>query len=162
MTALFVFTDAPEIKTVSSCSSEGELVKCVCIVESKPPCMVYFVLSDRVLPVSKIEQHGSISIGTLRADFGSSEFVHCLVNNTVGNASHILSLPVNGKEVFRICRTHDMSNIPVSMNCRKREKWLHMASVWTGKMQNLYTAVTIGAGVVLVTFLIVVGFVKKW
>ncbi|XP_039972936.1 sialoadhesin-like [Xiphias gladius] len=116
---------APEIKTVSSCSSEGELVKCVCIVESKPPCMVYFVLSDRVLPVSKIEQHGSISIGTLRADFGSSEFVHCLVNNTVGNASHILSLPVNGK------------------------------------MQNLYTAVTIGAGVVLVTFLIVVGFVKK-
>ncbi|XP_071326798.1 B-cell receptor CD22-like isoform X1 [Trachinotus anak] len=88
---------APEIKTLSSCSSEGDMVKCVCIVESKPPCMVHFVLSDRVLPGTKVEKHGSVTIGTLQGEFGPSEFVHCLANNTEGNANLTLSLPVNGK-----------------------------------------------------------------
>lgn len=110
MTALLVHTDAPEIKTASACSSEGDMVKCVCIVESKPPCMVHFVLSDRVLSGTKIERHGSVTIGTLQAEFGSSEFVHCLANNTEGEAKLTLSFTVNGKQVFRICRMHDMFN----------------------------------------------------
>ncbi|XP_047197019.1 sialoadhesin-like isoform X2 [Hippoglossus stenolepis] len=88
---------APEIKSVSSCSSEGNIVKCVCIADSQPPCMVHFVLSERVLPGTKIERHGSVTIGTLRAEFESSEFVHCLANNTVGNANLVLSLPANGE-----------------------------------------------------------------
>ncbi|XP_062254660.1 B-cell receptor CD22-like isoform X2 [Platichthys flesus] len=87
---------APEIKSISSCSSEGKMVKCVCIADSEPPCMVHFVLSERVLPGTKIEKHGSVTIGTLQAEFESFEFVHCLANNTVGNGSLVLSLPVNG------------------------------------------------------------------
>ncbi|XP_022617691.1 sialoadhesin-like [Seriola dumerili] len=116
---------APEIKTVSSCSSEGGMVKCMCIVESKPPCTLHFVLSDRVLPGTKVEKHGSVTIGTLQGEFGSSEFVLCLANNTEGNAKLTLSLPV------------------------------------TGKMQNLYIAITIGAVVALVIVLVAVGFVIK-
>ncbi|XP_018542837.1 myelin-associated glycoprotein isoform X1 [Lates calcarifer] len=116
---------APEIKKVSSCSSEGGVVKCVCIVESRPTCMVHFVLSDRVLPGTKVEEHGSVTNWTLKAEFGSFEVVHCLANNTQGNANLTLSLPVSGK------------------------------------MQNLYIAIIIGAGVVLVILLIVVGLVTK-
>ncbi|XP_060937103.1 sialoadhesin-like [Limanda limanda] len=87
---------APEIKSLSSCSSEGKMVKCVCIADSEPPCMVHFVLSEGVLPGTKIERHGSVTMGTLQAEFESSAFVLCLANNTVGNASLVLSLPVNG------------------------------------------------------------------
>ncbi|XP_053288953.1 B-cell receptor CD22 isoform X1 [Pleuronectes platessa] len=87
---------APEIKSISSCSSEGKMVKCVCIADSEPPCMVHFVLSERVLPGTKIERHGSVTIGTLQAEFESSEYVHCLANNTVGNGSLVLSLPLTG------------------------------------------------------------------
>ncbi|XP_030249203.1 myelin-associated glycoprotein isoform X2 [Sparus aurata] len=86
---------APEVKTMSTCSWETDTVKCVCIVESKPPSRVYFVLSDKVLPSTKVETHNSLTIGTLQADLGSYESVLCLANNTQGNAS--LSLPVNSK-----------------------------------------------------------------
>ncbi|XP_034731313.1 sialoadhesin-like isoform X2 [Etheostoma cragini] len=85
---------APEIKTASSCSSEEDMVKCVCIVESKPPSMVYFLLSDRVLPSTEVEKHGFVTIGTLQAKFESSEPV-CLANNTLGNANLTLPLPKN-------------------------------------------------------------------
>ncbi|XP_041648565.1 myelin-associated glycoprotein-like isoform X1 [Cheilinus undulatus] len=88
---------APEIKTVSSCSSEADMVKCVCIAESRPPSMVHFVLSDRVLPKAKVEKHGPVTIGTIQAKFGSSEFVHCLANNTQGSANLTLYFPVNSK-----------------------------------------------------------------
>ncbi|XP_070768824.1 sialic acid-binding Ig-like lectin 14 [Enoplosus armatus] len=88
---------APEIKTMSSCSSEADMVKCVCIVESKPPSVVHFVLSDRVLPSTKVEKHGSVTIGTLQAELWSSEFVLCLANNTQGDAKLTLSVPVNSK-----------------------------------------------------------------
>ncbi|XP_075965685.1 sialic acid-binding Ig-like lectin 14 [Anarhichas minor] len=87
----------PEIKTISSCSLEADMVKCVCIAESQPASMVYFVLSDRVLPSIKVEKHGSVTIGTLQAEFGSSRVVYCLANNTLGNANLTLSLPVNSK-----------------------------------------------------------------
>ncbi|XP_067458017.1 myelin-associated glycoprotein-like [Thunnus thynnus] len=84
---------APEIKNVSSCSSEGDMVKCICIVESKPSSMVHFLLSNRVLSSTKVEINGPVTIGTLQANFGSSGFVHCVVNNTVGNANITLTLP---------------------------------------------------------------------
>lgn len=102
---LLSFTDAPEVKTMSTCSWETDTVKCVCIVESKPPSRVYFMLSDKVLPSTKVETHNSLTIGTLQADLGSYESVLCLANNTQGNAS--LSLPVNSKKVFTIPRMHD-------------------------------------------------------
>lgn len=95
-----VLTDAPEIKTVSTCSSEADKVKCVCIAESKPASMIHFVLSNRVLPSTKVEKHGSVTIGTLEAEFGSFQVVYCLANNTLGNASLTLSLPVDSKEVL--------------------------------------------------------------
>ncbi|XP_077951344.1 sialic acid-binding Ig-like lectin 14 isoform X5 [Gasterosteus aculeatus] len=85
----------PEIKTASSCSSEADMVKCVCIAESQPVSMIHFVLSDRVLPRVKVEQHGTVTIGTLHAEFGSSRVVLCVANNTLGNANITLSLPVN-------------------------------------------------------------------
>ncbi|KAM8868924.1 sialic acid-binding Ig-like lectin 14 [Spinachia spinachia] len=85
----------PEIKTVSSCSSEADIVKCVCIAESQPVSMIHFVLSDRVLPRAKVEHYGPVTIGTLHAGFGSSRVVHCVANNTLGNANITLSLPVH-------------------------------------------------------------------
>ncbi|KAG7242183.1 hypothetical protein INR49_024229 [Caranx melampygus] len=88
---------APEIKPISSCSSEGDMVKCMCIVESKPSCMVHFVLSDRILTGTKVEKHGSVTIGTLQGAFQSSKFIQCLANNTEGNATLTLSLPVSDK-----------------------------------------------------------------
>ncbi|KAM8734360.1 myelin-associated glycoprotein isoform 3-T4 [Acanthopagrus schlegelii] len=86
---------APEVKTMSSCSSETDTVKCVCTVDSKPPSRVYFVLSDKVLPSTKVETHSSLTIGTLQADLRSYASVLCLANNTQGSAS--LSLSVNSK-----------------------------------------------------------------
>ncbi|XP_067458002.1 myelin-associated glycoprotein-like isoform X3 [Thunnus thynnus] len=84
---------APEIKNVSSCSSEGDMVKCICIVESKPSSMVHFLLSNRVLSSTKVEIHGPVSIGTLQANLGSFRFIHCVANNTVGNANITLTFP---------------------------------------------------------------------
>ncbi|XP_067458013.1 myelin-associated glycoprotein-like isoform X1 [Thunnus thynnus] len=84
---------APEIKNVSSCSSEGDMVKCICIVESKPSSMVHFLLSNRVLSSTKVEIHGPVSIGTLQANLGSFRIIHCVANNTVGNANITLTLP---------------------------------------------------------------------
>lgn len=87
------------------------MVKCVCIAESKPPSMLHFLLSDKVLPSIRVEKHGSLTIGTLQAELGSSEVVYCLANNTQGNATLTLSLPVNSKDVFsfrisRVCDKH--------------------------------------------------------
>lgn len=90
---------------MSSCSSETDTVKCVCTVDSKPPSRVYFVLSDKVLPSTKVETHSSLTIGTLQADLGSYASVLCLANNTQGSAS--LSLSVNSKKIFTILRMHD-------------------------------------------------------
>ncbi|XP_026227499.1 sialoadhesin-like isoform X2 [Anabas testudineus] len=87
---------APEIKKIS-CSSEDDVVKCVCIVESSPPSMVHFVLSDRVLSSTKTETHGFNTTETLHTKSGSSEFVQCLAMNTLGNVSLTLPLAVNGK-----------------------------------------------------------------
>ncbi|XP_030604742.1 myelin-associated glycoprotein-like [Archocentrus centrarchus] len=88
---------APDIKNSSKCSLEWDEVKCECIVESNPPSMVYFVLADRVLQSSKIQENVSVTTGTLQAHFGSFLLVHCLANNTLGNANLTLALPVTGK-----------------------------------------------------------------
>nr|XP_046255349.1 sialic acid-binding Ig-like lectin 12 [Scatophagus argus]XP_046255350.1 sialic acid-binding Ig-like lectin 12 [Scatophagus argus] len=86
---------APEIKTMSFCSSAANIVKCVCIVESEPPCMVHFVLPDRVLPSTMVEEQGSRTKWILQAELGSHEFVICLANNTQGNANLTIFLHVN-------------------------------------------------------------------
>ncbi|KAM9852136.1 sialic acid-binding Ig-like lectin 13 [Aulostomus maculatus] len=86
---------APEIKMASSCSLEGDSIKCACIVDSLPPSAVRFLHSDRVLSSSKVERRGSITIVTLEIDSGLSGFVHCVVNNTLGNATAALALPVH-------------------------------------------------------------------
>ncbi|XP_051813396.1 sialoadhesin-like isoform X2 [Acanthochromis polyacanthus] len=87
---------APEIKTASSCSLEGSVGKCVCIAESNPPSMVHFVLAGKVLQSTNVEKHGSLTIGTLHEELGSSKFVSCVANNNLGNANVTLSLNVNG------------------------------------------------------------------
>ncbi|XP_026227509.1 myelin-associated glycoprotein-like [Anabas testudineus] len=87
---------APEIKKMS-CSSEDDVVKCVCIVESSPPSMVHFVFSDRVLSSNKTETRGFNTTETLHTKSGSSEFVQCLAINTLGKVSLTLPLAVNGK-----------------------------------------------------------------
>ncbi|XP_030606482.1 myelin-associated glycoprotein-like [Archocentrus centrarchus] len=86
---------APEIKASSKCSSEGDTVKCECIVESEPPSTVLFVLADRILQSSKVEKNGSVTTETLQTDSGSVKFVHCVAINVMGNANLMLPLPVN-------------------------------------------------------------------
>ncbi|XP_019220672.1 myelin-associated glycoprotein isoform X2 [Oreochromis niloticus] len=85
----------PDIETSSKCFSEDGVVKCECIVESRPPSIVHFVLRDRVLQSTNVETVGSVTTGTLQTDFGSFKFVHCLANNTLGKANLTLSLPAN-------------------------------------------------------------------
>ncbi|XP_042073189.1 uncharacterized protein LOC102312528 isoform X2 [Haplochromis burtoni] len=85
----------PDIRTSSKCFSEDDVVKCECIVESRPPSMVHFVLGDRVLQSTSIETVGSVTTGTLQTYFGSFKFVHCLANSTLGNANLSLLLPAN-------------------------------------------------------------------
>nr|XP_057940957.1 sialic acid-binding Ig-like lectin 14 [Doryrhamphus excisus] len=85
---------APEIKNMSSCSSERDMVKCVCIAESNPPSSIHFVLPNgTVLPKAKIEIQKSVTTGTLQAHFPSFGFVSCVVNNSVGSASTTITLP---------------------------------------------------------------------
>ncbi|XP_019741949.1 myelin-associated glycoprotein-like isoform X2 [Hippocampus comes] len=93
-------TYAPVIKSVSSCSSDGEMVKCVCIAESRPPSNVHFSLPDTLLPRPDVERHDSITIGTLRAFLPSSELVYCVANNAMGNASAAITLPVHSKMLY--------------------------------------------------------------
>ncbi|KAM3614800.1 uncharacterized protein V6R79_019132 [Siganus canaliculatus] len=88
---------APEVRTASSCSLLVNVIKCTCIVESKPPSVVHFVLSDRILPSTTTEKHDYVTISTLEAELGSSESVVCVANNTQGSASHKLLLPENSK-----------------------------------------------------------------
>ena len=93
----FLLTDAPEVKNMSSCSREADMMKCVCIVESNPPSTVHFLLSDRVFPSTNIENHGSVTIGSLQTELGANEFILCLANNTEGNANLTLIVFVNSK-----------------------------------------------------------------
>ena len=83
------------------------MVKCICIVESKPSSMVHFLLSNRVLSSTKVEIHGPVSIGTLQANLGSFRIIHCVANNTVGNANIILTFPDKSKKYleFQVCIT---------------------------------------------------------
>lgn len=98
------------------------MVKCMCLAHSRPPCMVHFVLSDRVLQGTKVEKHGSFTFGILQGEFGSSESVQCLANNTEGNATLTLSLPVSGKDKFVDCVTCLACLMIVNMIARKTEK----------------------------------------
>lgn len=91
--------DAPEIKTGSSCASEGDKVKCVCIAESRPVSTVHFLLSDNAVPSSiDVERHDSVTIGTLQVDLGSSEFVSCVADNALGRANVTFILPAHSKK----------------------------------------------------------------
>ncbi|XP_047454164.1 sialoadhesin-like [Mugil cephalus] len=85
---------APEIKHASSCSSDSDMVKCVFMAESNPPSIIHFVLSNKVHLSTKVEHHGSLTVGTLQANVGSSTYVHCVANNTEGSANVTLYLPV--------------------------------------------------------------------
>ena len=153
-----VLTDAPEVKSVSSCSSEVDMVNCACIADSRPPSTIRFVLSDRVLPSTTVEKHGSVTIGTLKAVLGSYDYVVCLANNTQGNANLTLFLPVNSKEEFQIFTIHNMC-----MTYCMPEDWCHeLFTVCTGKMQTLYIIIGIGTGVIFLIPLVAVGVVKKW
>uniref|UniRef100_A0A3Q2QZ01 Si:dkey-238d18.5 n=1 Tax=Fundulus heteroclitus TaxID=8078 RepID=A0A3Q2QZ01_FUNHE len=87
---------APEVKTESSCFSEGNWVKCECIVDSNPPSTVTFKLGDRILPGAKNVQDGSFSLKVLWKDLESYKFVQCLAVNIQGRANLKLFLPHDG------------------------------------------------------------------
>lgn len=91
---------APEIKSMSSCHLEEGHVTCMCIAQSNPPSAVFLLLSDRVLPNTKIENQGLFTIATLQDDLGSSKFIMCLANNTVGKANLTLLIPTNNLHVY--------------------------------------------------------------
>ncbi|XP_023187271.1 myelin-associated glycoprotein-like [Xiphophorus maculatus] len=84
---------APEIKTESSCSVEGNWVKCECIVDSNPASTVTFKHSDKILPGTTRDKNGFYTIKILWKDIEPSKFVQCLASNTEGKASHTLSVP---------------------------------------------------------------------
>ncbi|XP_027869359.1 myelin-associated glycoprotein-like isoform X3 [Xiphophorus couchianus] len=84
---------APEIKTESSCSVEGNWVKCECIVDSNPASTVTFKNSDKILPGTTRDKNGFYTIRILWKDIEPSKFVQCLASNTKGKASHTLSVP---------------------------------------------------------------------
>lgn len=92
----FAFTDAPEIKTESSCSVEGNWVKCECIVNSNPASTVTFKHSDKILPGTTRDKNGFYTIKILWKDIEPSKFVQCLASNIEGKASHTLSVPHDG------------------------------------------------------------------
>lgn len=87
----------PEIKAGSTCSSDKDMTTCVCIANSKPSSIVEFLLAEKVLPSTKVERHGSVTIGTLQGDLGSSELIHCRAHNSQGNATLTLTVPTDGK-----------------------------------------------------------------
>ncbi|XP_032410158.1 myelin-associated glycoprotein-like [Xiphophorus hellerii] len=83
---------APEIKTESSCSVEGNWVKCECIVDSNPASTVTFKHSDKILPGTTRDKNGFYTIKILWKDIEPSKFVQCLASNIEGKASHTLSV----------------------------------------------------------------------
>ncbi|XP_061144758.1 myelin-associated glycoprotein-like isoform X2 [Syngnathus typhle] len=91
-------TYPPEIKSVSSCSFEGEMVKCVCIAESRPPSSVEFFLNDTILSRPDIDRHDALTIGTLRAFLPSSDLIYCVAKNTLGSVSAPIPLPAQRME----------------------------------------------------------------
>ncbi|XP_041844838.1 sialic acid-binding Ig-like lectin 14 isoform X3 [Melanotaenia boesemani] len=89
----------PEIKTESLCSLEHKdstLIKCECIVDSKPSSEVRFLLADKVLLGAKEEKNGYFTISVPVAELQSSTFVQCVANNTQGRANLTLRLPTDG------------------------------------------------------------------
>uniref|UniRef100_A0A3Q1JHM7 Ig-like domain-containing protein n=1 Tax=Anabas testudineus TaxID=64144 RepID=A0A3Q1JHM7_ANATE len=123
---------APEIKKIS-CSSEEDVVKCVCIVESSPPSMVHFVLSDRVLSSNKTETHGFNTTETLHTKSGSSEFVQCLAFNTLGKVSLTFPLAVKGLihlSYIKIVCIITMTSLGFCSN-RKDAESLYFHSYWS-------------------------------
>ncbi|XP_051813399.1 myelin-associated glycoprotein-like [Acanthochromis polyacanthus] len=145
---------APEIKTASLCSLEGSVGKCVCIAESNPPSMVHFVLAGKVLQSTNVEKHGSLTIGTLHEELGSSKFVSCVANNNLGNANVTLSLNVNGNMqymfigigagvilvllliavgVAKKCRGRPADTTACTMNTMKAEKAVDLPQYATTK-----------------------------
>ncbi|XP_061808434.1 myelin-associated glycoprotein isoform X1 [Nerophis lumbriciformis] len=77
---------APVIKA-SSCSSERNMVKCVCIAESNPPSSVHFLLPNgTALPEPEVEIQKPLTNVTLQTLLPSFGLVYCVVKNRVGSA----------------------------------------------------------------------------
>ncbi|KAM6909815.1 sialoadhesin [Xenentodon cancila] len=88
---------APEVKAESSCSLKDNLINCECVVDSKPPSTVHFVLAGKVLPSTKQQENGSFTIMVPKADLKSFRFVYCWANNTQGSAIMTLFFPLDSK-----------------------------------------------------------------
>ncbi|XP_061572558.1 sialic acid-binding Ig-like lectin 13 isoform X2 [Cololabis saira] len=86
---------APEFKAESLCSSKDNLVTCECVVDSKPPSTVHFVLGDKVLPSTRKQENGSFTITVPKTDRESFRFVDCWANNTQGKANLTLLFPLD-------------------------------------------------------------------
>ncbi|XP_015254790.1 PREDICTED: myelin-associated glycoprotein-like isoform X1 [Cyprinodon variegatus] len=90
---------APEVKTESSCFSQGNNVKCQCVVDSNPPSEVTFKLSDQILPNATRMNDSSFVIMIPWKDVKSSTFVQCWAENKLGKASLKLFLH-DGMEIY--------------------------------------------------------------
>lgn len=87
-----VFTDAPEIRKTSACTSGAKWMTCVCIVESSPPSVVQFLLPGGISNSTDVMINGTVTIGILQTEPGPHQFIHCLANNTLGRANLTLSV----------------------------------------------------------------------
>lgn len=111
-----VFTDVPEIRNVSHCTSEAKLITCVCIVESNPPSReVQFMLSNRILDSTIVKTNGTVTTGILQAEQRPHKFIQCLANNTLGRTNLTLSVTLLHSNVFFFQPFHTFSMMEESV-----------------------------------------------
>lgn len=103
---LSVFTDVPEIRNISHCTSTAKVITCMCIVESNPPSRLQFLLSNRIMDSTITTTNGTVTMGILQAEQGPHKFIHCLANNTLGRVNLKLSLTLLHSNVFFNLSTH--------------------------------------------------------
>ncbi|XP_061770713.1 myelin-associated glycoprotein-like isoform X2 [Nerophis ophidion] len=83
---------SPVIKA-SSCSSERNMVNCMCVAESNPPSSVHFLLPNgTALPEPEIKIQKPLTNATLQTLLPSFGLVYCVVKNRVGSASVNITL----------------------------------------------------------------------
>lgn len=95
-----VFTDVPEIRNVSHCTSEAKLITCLCIVESNPPSRLQFVVSNMTVDGTIVKTIGTVTEGILQVEQRPYKFIQCLANNTLARVNLTLSVTLPHSNIF--------------------------------------------------------------
>ncbi|CAL8248708.1 unnamed protein product [Lota lota] len=93
-------TYPPEVSPASACSTFTLRVSCECVVEANPPAVVHLSQPSGVPLSTVLETQGSVTVATLVGDgaaLWSSDPIFCHATNNLGNTTHTLQVPGNGK-----------------------------------------------------------------